>query len=292
MNRSLATFVSLAALLAGCMGGDAQPAATADVKQTTDAPDVDVGGLRGIVTDEEQRPVPGATVRIETADGANNRTIDTAEDGTFLFSDVPVGRYAIQAEALFFTREVQHVDVLSGEIASVTFVLADVVQNTLFVEVFPLTGFINCSIHSLGPYGPFNPCENAAEDSATFPIPVRTDAVNKGIVLELVWSPTTPATGTDLELSLCDEKDDLQDPINCRPTTGDGFRRDVRGKSPLILRAVDLPWAEYPSMQVNVGDGGQVSARVPVTFQQSFELWMSLCYSDYCSETYSARPPE
>ena len=292
MKRSLATFVSLAALLAGCLDGDGGPASTADEVRPTDAPTVDVGELRGTVSDEEQRPVQGATVRIESADRTHNRSVDTAEDGTFAFSDVPVGRYAIQAEALFFKREVRHVDVLSGEVASATFVLADVVQNTLFVEVFPLTGFINCSIHSLGVYGPFNPCENAAEDSATFPVPVRTDAVNKGIVLELVWSSTTPATGTDLELALCDEKDDLEDPINCRPTTGNGFRRDVRGKSPLVLRAVDLPWTEYPSMQVSVGDGGQVSARVPLTFQQSFELWMSLCYSDYCSETYSARPPE
>lgn len=289
MRTLMATALAAILPLAGCFGGEASPAASPSPAQPLAA---DVGAIEGLVVDAEQRPVAEATVRAENTDLRVNRSATTGEDGRFRFADLPVGKYWVAVDALFFERSLQHVEVLPAEVASVTIALVDVADApSLYVEVFTKKGFINCSIHSLGGYGPINFCEQVAADEAKFELPLRADLANRGAVVEVVWSPATPATGTDLELAMCDEKDEVQDPLNCRSSVGTGFRRDTRGKSPLVLRVAELPLAEYPSFQVSVGDGGQTAARVPLTFQQSFDLWMSLCYGEPCPLTYQARPP-
>lgn len=273
----------------GCLGGEASPAAA---PSSSGPPAAELGILEGLVVDAEQRPVAEATVRAESTELRVNRSATTGEDGRFRFADLPAGKYWVAVDALFFERSLQHVEVLAAEVAALTIALVDVADvPSLYVEVFTKKGFINCSIHSLGGYGPINFCEQVAADEAKFELPLRADLANRGVVVEVTWSPATPVTGTDLELAMCDEKDEVQDPLNCRSSVGSGFRRDTRGKTPLVLRVAELPLADYPRFQVSVGDGGQTAARVPLTFQQSFDLWMSLCYGEPCPLTYQARPP-
>ncbi|HYL46919.1 MAG TPA: TonB-dependent receptor [Candidatus Limnocylindrales bacterium] len=53
------------------------------------------GSIRGIVHDPQHRPVSGATVKLQSTTSAWSQSASTADDGTFQFSAVPVGEYAI-----------------------------------------------------------------------------------------------------------------------------------------------------------------------------------------------------
>lgn len=287
-SRILATLVLVAAL-SGCSG--AAPLATPHtLAPSTAAPGEGLGRLEGTVTDVEQRPLGDVKVTIQFVGGTANQSAQTRGDGRFAFQGLEPGRYNAAAESVFYQTGRKIVDVSADDVATVSFVLLDVIKDVPFVDVYLLKGHINCSIHSLAGYGPFNLCSSLDSDRARFDVPIPPGSRAKGVVLEVVWTPSTPATGTDLELALCDQRDPVQDPIACRATVGSGFRRDVRGRSPLTLHENELPLQDHAAFEVTVNDGGQTSARVPLTLQQPFDLWMSVCHVVACAESYQARP--
>lgn len=91
------------------------------------------GILRGVVSDSEGTPLAGAMVDIAQL----KRTTETDARGTFEFTDVPSGRYRIQARSVGYQPRALNVRVRSTEALRLAFQLAPVpvVLDSLSVEV-------------------------------------------------------------------------------------------------------------------------------------------------------------
>src|SRR5216684_202556 len=62
----------------------------------------DTGALTGTVHDSSGAVVPGATVKITSAAGGNDRTLTTNSDGDYLAAGLPGGSYDITVSAAGF----------------------------------------------------------------------------------------------------------------------------------------------------------------------------------------------
>ena len=83
------------------------------------------GGIRGVVTDEEGKPVPGANVNVSSsALIGSTRTTTTNELGVFRFPSLPVGTYSVEVTLEGFQKVVaESVSVNLDAVASVPMVL-------------------------------------------------------------------------------------------------------------------------------------------------------------------------
>lgn len=295
MRVSTALLAMAGLLGAGCLGETPTDVQTeAGAAAASGIANADNGTLEGVVINDEEMPIEGARVTAFHVLMEETHTATAAADGRFSFPSVRPGVYELSAQALFFLNATKEAEVIAGQAVFVTFELVDVVKSALVIETFVQKGFLNCSIATVGDgqmYGPANYCEPLGSDRAKFPLQFMEGGTPTGVVLEAVWTPATPVTGTALELSLCNRKDGSADPRNCRDVVDNTYFRWIRGGSPLVLRVHDLPWSEFQAYDTVVGDGGITGIRVPVTFQQSFDLWISICYVDVCPPDFSARPP-
>ncbi|PWT87491.1 MAG: hypothetical protein C5B54_12260 [Acidobacteria bacterium] len=82
---------------------------------------VTTGSMKGVITDSEGKPVPGATVTITSAALiGGTRTAYTNDLGAFRFPSLPIGSYAVEATLEGFTKvQVQKVDVRLDATANV-----------------------------------------------------------------------------------------------------------------------------------------------------------------------------
>jgi subtilisin family serine protease len=85
-----------------------------------DPGEVETGAITGTVTDEGANPIEGATVTVN-ADGAEPQD---ASDGTFEFTDVPVGTYQVTASAGGYVSETKEVTVPADGAVSLEFELS------------------------------------------------------------------------------------------------------------------------------------------------------------------------
>src|SRR5512144_3335567 len=91
---------------------------------------VTTGGITGVVRDAQGGVLPGATVTVTSADTGLTRSAVTEQDGTFLVTLLPPGRYTVDAELTGFGKaSVPNVDVLLG-----TATRADVAINPRLTE--------------------------------------------------------------------------------------------------------------------------------------------------------------
>lgn len=65
------------------------------------------GSISGIITDQAEAVVTGATVTIRNTDIGLTRTTVTGNDGRYSFSDIPIGAYEITVSAANFARHLQ-----------------------------------------------------------------------------------------------------------------------------------------------------------------------------------------
>lgn len=276
-------------LLAGCAGNGDDGTAAGD-------PAPDFGTIQGTVLDEEELPVSGAAVGVRS--GEATRSTTTAEDGTFSFSGLEPGDWQLSVQAAFFEDVTQTVQVQAAAVEEVAIRLERVATETkdeLFVEQTIENGFINLAYSfpwtsgqtlggSLG--------QEMPNERSHFPLPYDPNLNLTEVVLELVWEPGTAATGTRLQIAVCDEPT-VKDTYNNCFNVPDSPQWAVRteGESPLVLRIPDLPVGEIQDFRIAIGDGG--GERPPVTFQQSFELYISVCYGTQpCPPDYQFRPGE
>src|SRR6266849_5539930 len=63
------------------------------------------GQIEGTVTDPSGAVVPGATITIENVNTGFTRTLKTDESGFFRFTVLPLGTYALKADASGFAQE-------------------------------------------------------------------------------------------------------------------------------------------------------------------------------------------
>jgi hypothetical protein len=149
-----ANAVSMVALLIGLLlGGCVQSEATnpAGSSQGAHVPnavgpatfDESTGAIEGVITDDQLQPIPGAQVGVP-----NDLNMITLTDvaGHFVFSNVVPGRYALGASALGFTSAAKSVEVVAGEVVSVSLILAPLPIQEPYVELFLFNGMIECGI--------------------------------------------------------------------------------------------------------------------------------------------------
>lgn len=286
--------------MAGCIqdGPAARPESVVPVEASPGVVTADTGAVEGLVVDEEQVPVPGATVGIRFAKGdVKNQTI-SAETGSFSFSDLPPGDYELVAQAPFFESAVTRATVAAGEVTKVTIILKRLpAPKDVIVETSIKRGLITCSVGYFLVTGTYsmNPCQSLLGNNANFKVPLNPELAFREIVLELVWRPATGVSSSALRMILCSEKDSTTNFYGqCVTAVGSNpYYQAVSGASPLVLRRNNLPLKTVKAYEVAVGDAGfnTTSVRVPLTFQQSFDLYMSLCYNQNCTPAFQARPP-
>jgi len=74
------------------------------------------GTVRGVVHDPQHRPVADASVKLKSATSDWTQTVQTDQDGAFLFTAVPVGDYQVLVTRSGFADEQETVTVVSGSL--------------------------------------------------------------------------------------------------------------------------------------------------------------------------------
>jgi TonB-dependent starch-binding outer membrane protein SusC len=72
------------------------------------------GVISGTVTDADNRPLPGATVRLASADGSVQRSIVTNANGRYEIAGLATGAYTVTAELVGFRAQVKKQHVTGG----------------------------------------------------------------------------------------------------------------------------------------------------------------------------------
>src|SRR6516164_6605835 len=72
------------------------------------------GSVRGVVHDQQHRPIEGATVELQSKSSAWVKTLKTDSNGEFLFIAVPLGEYSIAVSSPGFASAIESAVVHSG----------------------------------------------------------------------------------------------------------------------------------------------------------------------------------
>lgn len=285
--RLLAVSLVALLLLAGCAGG--KKVAPVEVSQAAPTPTVsaEFGAVSGTVVDEEAVPLAGVQVGLLERLEASARTDD---QGKFTFSDVPPGHYRVAAQKLGYESAAREVDVQAGVVSEIQLPLKAVpIATEPLIVLQEKKGYIACSVSV---YYATNHCGEAlGQDKAKFPFEVDAAQALQEAVFELVWTPGSAATGQELELDVCKQQDQSTNIVNCVVDTSDSsdsnesYFEYASGPSPQVLRLVNLPIKETTKFEADVGSG--YLSPYP-TLQQSFALYISLCYVEKCPDDYSA----
>jgi hypothetical protein len=274
----LALLVGLALVAAGC--ADSGPK---DQNPTTSAPpDPEKAKISGVVLDTEGLPVAAVQVGLIEA----GKETKTDEAGAFVFQNVPAGTYKLVTSKLGYLPYAGQVTLASGDEKVVTLTIEPVaVVSEPIIDVKPFKGRIQCSVN---PFFPFNLCDGVTGPDTSFSFFDRDDNLSlEEIVIELVWVPTSAATSQELELDICDKSPNRDEYSPC--FNYDHYWEFESMTSPLVLRLEkESSWKSFKTWEVGVGAG--FMSPFP-TFQQDFDLWVSLCYIEACPDDYSARPP-
>ena len=92
------------------------------------------GLIRGSVSDDLIRPIPGATVTLRDLRSEIVRSTQSAADGSFDFTDVPLGEYVIEAKAPGHITAHQHLRVGSAEAVTAELYCARPEARAIIVE--------------------------------------------------------------------------------------------------------------------------------------------------------------
>ncbi len=77
------------------------------------------GTISGRVVDAQERPVPGVTVSVESANLQGIRTAVTSENGDYIFTLLPSGQYTITFELSGFERQQRTVTVAPTQVVPI-----------------------------------------------------------------------------------------------------------------------------------------------------------------------------
>ena len=176
----------LAALVAGCAGGDGGPATAAAPGQ---------GTLRGVVVTAAIVPIEGAKVTVEPG-GLENVT---DADGEFEVGPLEPGAYSLSVRADGYATQRMAVEVSEGAGDLVNVVLTAVTTDVPYSELYHYEAFIECSYAQNvgGVLGGDFSCFGVTDlvlgvkvdnDVNNFPLHVNAGGF-KGLLFEMVWEP-------------------------------------------------------------------------------------------------------
>ena len=171
MGRRIPVVFVLALLLAGCTAtGEDQGIDAPGSASFTDSR----GAIQGTVTDESLLPIPGAVVSIE----GGTDVATTGYDGAFVFSLLEPGSYSLSASAPGYGEGATSVDVIAGDVASVSLRLVASASTEPYMTTTLGSGRLGCgmavAVRPAGISQPANWC-GAGTDFAYYGAPQLND---------------------------------------------------------------------------------------------------------------------
>lgn len=277
-TAGFAVLVTLMVLVSGCAGDDATPAAA-----TTTAPPpvatVETGSVSGVVVSEEQAPL----VDVDVVLGDMQNVTQTDAAGAFVFNGLEPGPYSLIVSRLGYESEARSVEAIAGEVVDVRVELKVLVLKAEpYFVMTPYEGIVQCAFN---PYYSVQPCGTvAAEDTDQFLFVTEPTMPLEELVLELVWTPSTPGTAETMELDFCDAHPDRQADVLCLQNN---FYEYQTSGSPNVMRLGGIPIDTYNEWLVGAGSGFMETT---FSVQQRFTIYVTMCFIEECAETYSAVP--
>jgi hypothetical protein len=281
MRAAWAAVLFLAAVLAGCSGGDAaQPV------------DIPVGEgravLAGVVVDEAIRPVAGAVV--DVTDSGLEATTD--ESGEFLLP-VPVGAHVLEVRHADYAPVQQTVSVPDTGLRGLTLRLVLPASEAPYKTVAKYDGFVVCSLGiSLifseecgeGVGTPVGRIGKQANNAIRYDFQSESPSL-KTVVVEQVWEPTSDA-GREMLVIFATN-------WTCEPACGgDGVGEgSMQGPSPLLLRVDEADLAPHLQDPATVFTTYTLArndvSQVNVLLNQGFQIFVTLFYREAGPDGYS-----
>lgn len=293
MARSALVFtLALVVVLSGC-AEKADPkvnptTGNATVSVANEAPKDQTGKIIGTVTDDEQRPVPGAQVALLEA--AIEAVAHTDESGGFALEGVPPGEHTVAAQKIGYESRSIKVTVVAGESTEVQVALIPVLDpDEAFHETLLGEGYIACGFF-IGTVSVtnLNACAWDANHKPRYEFVAKRDGL-KGVLQEVVWEASGPANAKKLQVS-------LEYKPTCDPTcSAEKTFKETSGESPvrqyIALDKQGLTEPEIPLASMTFVTG---SAEEPaVAYQQPVKHYITIFYGAHGNlETFTAIPPQ
>lgn len=302
MRRGSLLPIATAAFLAvaGCVGGGAEPLATASEAPVGE----DLGALRGLVIDGSLVPVSGANVSVHAVTAVSR----TNTEGQFFFPRVPVGEHAVVVEARGFESVSKAVVILADETTYAEIVLDRDVSEKAYYVIQPWRGILYCGVtyrqgvtsvigYFLG--ASCNVLNNTGIDQSTFFTHLPDNvSIWRGGAAETEWT-STQAFGNGLIQDWA-----VQACANNRNAT---FGRDF-GPSPLrnLLGSFELDYRlqDIPNSSCNGDDrcnerGCLMINRIfswpstmPDEFQADVGITLQQTFTTYITSFFRLEPPQ
>ncbi len=273
--------LALAALvvLSGCAGADPTPAAAPSTTAPPPVATVETGSISGVVVSEEELPI--ADVDVVLGDMKNVTQTDAA--GAFVFNGLEPGPYTILVARLGYDSVARSIDAVAGEVVEVRIELKVLLlKPEPYFVMMPFEGIVQCAFN---PYYSVQPCGTvAAEDTDQFLITTEPTMPLEELVLELVWTPSTPGTAETMELDFCDAHPDRQADVLC---IQNNFYEYNTSASPNIMRLGGVPIDTYSEWLVGAGSGFMEPT---FSIQQRFTVYVTMCMLEECPADYTAIP--
>ncbi|MBI2077285.1 MAG: carboxypeptidase-like regulatory domain-containing protein [Euryarchaeota archaeon] len=275
-HRFLVSVAVLAVLFAGCSGAVRSPAeAPPPTEASQAAPTGDTGSIRGLVVDDEEKPIPAVTVALVSL------RLETSTDaaGAFTFNNITPGSHGIVLEAVGFQAYAKKVTVVAGEITEFRAVLAPIaIEPEARLLIFSKTGYVDAgwgladalvfwrlqTCSGCQVYFRFDPKPKDAWFEPDWPAPT-VPAVNAAIYVWLeknVQNASTGSTGTNMWSAYINH----------------GSVGKAGGEIG-NFQDVDKGRANF---------GGGVTS---VSFQHRVDLWFTFSYGDVIPGNHTAKPP-
>ena len=242
MQGKLALLVAAGFLLAGCVGtgsstgtdnGGQGPAAPQDADIEPDK-----GIVQGMILDEEQRPVEGASVQVRGFD----QIATTDAEGKFRLINIMPGPQTLDVGRLGYQTIARQLEIVAGQTVELTILLTAIeVTSEVYAEVFRFVGFFECA---LGTSAWISSCSypytavwgtakengvNLSSYGAPQDIQKNTHRFNftvkpgiEELVVEMTWQPASAAATRMLLMHLCGDYDYVYDECKERHRYGPG----------------------------------------------------------------------
>lgn len=259
----------------GCVGGEG-----ADVKASNPPPSAapptvteDTGSISGTVLDDEALPIVGADVAII---GGGEYGSKTDDGGKFTINEVPPGSVKIVAQKLGFESIGRNVDVLAGEVATVTLTLKAIEIVNAYHDTFDFNGMFVCGVSS--PAAVVTPCRNVPEEKSTFAVAVKADV--KTYIDAMTWQSSAPGTSKV-----------MRNALSVSPGSGSA---NMNGPSPNIARVDEIKTKADSKVNhvIWIGYTGtsDPTSIIAISIQQKFHVLTSVFYGVEAPEDYTGLP--
>lgn len=273
---------SLAAMLicgvfAGCASAGSEATATSVPPAPAPKPQVDMGSIVGMVTDEELRPLPRADVGLV----GGTATLETDAGGRYTFNDVAPGSYGLAVQALGYESQTRKVSVVAGAVTHANFTLRAVAIEEEFTETVHVGNLIFLSHAFVNYYVPreIEPCGECHHYR-------EIRAKSKEAMVETIYTNGIPQPLDDLWYNM---NKNWTNATGSSATRGGQHIKSGYIKSYGQSRFSDTEMGNLKGVtKVMIYLAGGYTS---VSVNKRVDFWFSLSYGEEFPENFTALPP-